>query len=451
LSDGQFVNEHIELIESQPKKVVDDVEGLPSESNRYEMVQSKYSASQDYILIDQVTGEKHCFIRQPKDSHYSCELNRLRTYCLKVQYVFGYKINVLLETMFMPSPPSIAAHLISLMQVIRPSTDQQKIELFSVMSVPEKRLVTPPFVNRNMAVREYQHDRFVIRALSPSGRWIVVGDDSENTPGSKRKGDWTSLYFYDTASLQWHGYQAELDILLSGIEFLSDELLLVTSTRSKRLAVHLPTGKVIDEIRDEVDMVQVKIRTDSITGIPPEAVQKGLKYIKLEDNEVNGSDLMLRTVDQSGKMSVAKKREFTFQLEGCLACGGSQVYCKSVAERPLPKWIKGWLPKGMIHDLIKNWLNRQIHFVYDFGRDQIETGWPKNTSASVSEDGSILVIKDLRADHSVQRFFVYDLPLPVWLPWWSRGTGFVLVLLLCLLLVRRRSAGQPAIPSSVKP
>ena len=351
--------------------------------------------------------------------------------------------------MFAPCPPCRAGYLISLAQVIAPPADEQQVELISVFTVPEKRLVTPSFVNRYMAFRQYDHDRVTIRALSPSRRWIVIGDDSEHGSGPKPGPERTTLYLYDTASHQWHGKLTKFDAILKNIEFLSDELLLVTlpgsNRNADRVAVHVPTGKAIDEIRNETEPMLLVLHTDSIS-VYSETVQKGLKYIKLEDNQINGSDLMLRTVDQSGNMSIAKKKEYTFQLEGCLACSGSQVYCKSYLERPIPKWIKNWLPKGKVYDLLKSWMNRQMHFIYDFASDQIVKGWPENTSASVSEDGSTLVVYETGPNNSVQSVQVYDLPLPVWSPWWNRGTGIGLILLLSLLLVRRRDDRKHASP-----
>jgi len=81
---------------------------------------------------------------------------------------------------------------------------------------------------------------------------------------------------------------------------------------------------------------------------------------------------------------------------------------------------------------------RQSCFVYDFPSDQIIASWSDTWRGTVSDDGKTLVMSDVDAECLVRRADVYDLPLPVWSPWWSRGTGISLVMLFALMVLKRR-------------
>jgi hypothetical protein len=423
--------------------ISEGVNELKSKAYRYDVSRKKFSESSDYILDDNETGKHYRFIKQPRGIYYLEEMNKSQTYCLIEQDRKEWFSVKLLEGMCGLFPFDCAANLLSVMQ-LKPSVAYwQNAEILSVISIPDKRVIASDIVNPFKAYRQHHHGRITIRGLSPSGRWIVMGDDSEHATGKSFENEWTNIYVYDTVKHRWLDTVTNFRVVFdSSPEFLCDDLIQLrtrdysSGTFAKHyFAVHLPSGNVLEEGKGLLNVDLSAIQDNE---------QEYCSYLKKQDFQEVNSRLTTILVNKTGKASKVHEKTFPFRLTTSSPCSGFQVFCDKWFDLNLPKWMEEWFPKGKIHDLIQKWRMQQACFVYDFPNDQIVVSWPHGWNGNVSDDGKTLVMNYDDADYHVRRAEVYDLPFPVWSPWWSRGTGIGLLLLLSLFLVRRRGRGKHA-------
>lgn len=390
IEDGQFLNNITAGLDKESIKHLSKIAGLPQQPYRYDIFKNDTDESFDYLLSDYETGNFLQFYKQPERGFIDCTLNRPQTHCLMTQD-----------------------------------------NVFSVVTVPDKRVLASNINNPYLAFRQYHHNAVFIRCLSPSGRWVVVGDDSDRDINTPQERKWTKLHLYDTRTSQWKQPVGSFDGIVHEIAFPTDELLVImlreSSQPDSRIFLHIPSGKIIDQYSD---------RMFNKPRICEEAT--GLSYVKKTEDKQTGHILTSCFIDRNGDMSVIRSKSLNFRVSECFPGCGMQAYYRSVSRRELPEWVPVWLKQGKPHELIRWLLNYNRCEVYDFHSDQILKSWSEAWEGRVSDDGKNLVMNELGIDHNLLRAEVYDLPLPVWSPWWSRGAGIGLVLLLCLLLVRRR-------------
>jgi len=399
IEDGQFLNNITAGLDKESTKHPSKIAGLPQQPYRYDIFKNDTDESFDYLLSDYETGNFLQFCKQPERGFIDCSLNRPHTHCLMSQG-----------------------------------------SAFSVVTVPDKRVIASNINNPYLAFRQYHHNAVFIRCLSPSGRWVVVGDDSDRDINHPQKQKWTKLHLYDTWTSQWKQSVGSFDGLVHEIAFPSDELLIIllreSSQPDSRIFVHIPTGIIIDQYPDRM------FNAPRICEEPT-----GLSYVKKAEDKQVGHILTSCFIDRSGDKRVVRSKPLDFRISEYFPGCGMQAYYRSVANRPLPDWIPAWLKQGKLQELIRWLLHHNRCSVHDFNSDQTLKSWSENCEGRVSDDGRYLVINEMDNDRNLLRAEVYDLPLSVWSPWWSRGAGIGLILLLCQLLVRRRGAGLHATPT----
>jgi len=255
IDDGQFLNNIAAGLDKEALRHPFKADGLPQKPYRYDVFKNDTDDSSDYLLSDYETGKVHQFCKQPARGYFDCTLNRPHSHCLMavdLSFVIG---RVTVENMFALSPIPLVCLLSSIAQFDVPHSYWRDASVLSVVTVPEKHVVVSQIINPFLAYRSYIHNSIFIRSLSPSGRWLVVGDDSDRDVNNPQDSKWTKLYLYDTVSQRWNGILASLDGLVYEIAFPSDDVLVIYLREgprpSERIFLHVPTGKVVDQFEDQ--------------------------------------------------------------------------------------------------------------------------------------------------------------------------------------------------------
>lgn len=445
LTDGWHLNEHVFLVDPDASQIATSLKRLPVEPYRYDLYQVDGKSSEKYLLHDQQTGMVYDYMDNTSGPYVACMLNSPKTHCITSRRFSEALPLVLFACMVTASPSPLACCLGFFPLTSFPSSYWNDAVLLSVITVPDKRVVVPCIFNPYRAIRSHIHNSTVIRALSPSGRWLIVGDDSDRFYDDKLKRHWTNLHLYDTVGRKWLEKIASFDSLVQDITYFADELLILhvadENTPRKMVYVHMPSGKVLDTTpRQSLDKFRVC----------REGNQHDVSYVKKVTTEPKGSELTCCLVSQPGEQSVVGTKQLSFRPDEYSACRGCQVYYQGNPRTTIPSWLASYLPEGKLRTTLQEWFNRNRTFIYDFRSNQTLKSWPQNRRGFVSDDGTVLVMNEFDDKYVLLSAEVYDLPLPVWSPWWSRGTGIGLVLLFSLLLVRRKGARLHTTPTQQK-
>jgi len=398
------------------------MDGLNAKSYRYDMYREG-----DYFLDDNETGSHYRFIRCPKGFNYHCTLNETGTHCLVQMNNREANVRLMLGAFFGSGAFSYASNVLSLIQH-RPSTSMawHRPDFFSIITVPDGKVIAENIVSPFKATKQVGRFLMELLGLSPSGRWLVVGHNSEHSTNRDTEKPWTTLFVYDSAKHQWLSTSTTLNGLYHSVHFVSDDLIVLNDAGTMEgMEVHLPTGKII--------------AVQGIEQIGSGTYQDGVLTIRTHYNETGSGEKCLITtsqIDADGNTTTLHETAFSSRV-GAVPCSGSQLFCYEYSWQ-FPTWIETRLPKGRLHDFVVDWYQRENHFIYDCTHEQVVMKWPGKWYGFVSKDGKTLVMNQTNQDRNTLKAVIYDLPLPVYSPWRGRTAGAAMLILLGLLLVRRR-------------
>jgi hypothetical protein len=330
-----------------------------------------------------------------------------------------------------PPPAPAFRQLLSIATIPMNAERLRNTELLTVLSIPDCRVVVSDVVNPFTAVISYQHHGYFVRALSPSGRWIVSGEFTAGRQGNIHA---THLWLFDTRLHYWKKL-CELDGKVDEMDFLSDEVLMATVVPEKygpktRIAMSVPQGQPFDQYSE--DLSSLKFPSIDVAGNcyvrASRETDQPLSQLCTGRLTTEGFQLVLQKMlpYEAGTVEVGAAHQLLITRPSLLSY------------QTLPDWTKRWLPERW-YDWGNRWLNRHRDVLYDSVRDQVICQWPQGYHGAVSSHGNYLVMSQLGEDDRLLSVSVYSLPFPVWSPWWAHGTATIATLLFAAWLMRRRS------------
>jgi hypothetical protein len=371
------------------------------------------------VLLDYETGKGHRFMDRTIDKNDRFWMNRAGTYC----------VNVKAFPPLMLIPPQHLASLLPLLSDWRSYPWESRCGfLHRVISVPDRRESFRIFLPTPIA------------SVSPSGRWLAFP-----LPVSRRE-EWLAHepfgnYFVRFIDLQTGRTHDSIDSVtsnLASILFLEENVILLilrTSDLHLPALMHCPTGRLIESF----DRLSFTLYQPELCSVTTEGQPKGYSYLKIDAWEKDTRTISAHIVDLDGNSSELGRHAFHI-ITDQKNCRGGQLYYYGDQAAGWPSWVEEKLGKdSTLFKWFLRWYYRRYNAVYDWRAGLDAAEWPGNWYGSPSPDGSLLVMCENAQDtylsggrHDLRKIMVYDLPLPVYSPWWRRGFGIAVLIVVAL-------------------